>query len=130
MNLNVNKKSLIEEAFEAGGFLTGGDSEIARKIEKANILHYVEDLHNRLIGIAAELDSFRGVLERTVLVGKTASVLECGSNENESGVNGKTAAGEDKLDLGFLSRPLSTVLPVPDNERSSIESDVKEGERR
>lgn len=129
MNPIVNKKSLIEETFDAADFLTG-NSEIARKIEKANILLYVEDLHNRLIGIAAELDSFRGVLERTVLVGKTASVLECESNENESGVDRKAEAGEDKLDLGFLSRPLSTVLPVPDNERSSIESDVKEGERR
>jgi len=129
MNLNVNKKSLIEEAFEAGEFLTG-NSEIARKIEKANILLYVEDLHNRLIGIVAELDSFRGVLERTVLVGKTASVLECGSNENESSGDGKTAAGEDKLDLGFLSRPLSTVLPVPDNEGSDIKSNLEEGEKR
>jgi len=127
--MKTEKKSLIEEAFEAGEFLTG-DSEIVRKIEKANILHYVEDLHNRLIGIAAELDSFRGVLERTVLVGKTASVLESGHGKHESGVNGKAEVGEDKLDLGFLSRPLHAVLPIPDNEGSNIESGAKEGDRK
>lgn len=126
-----NKKSLMEETFDAANYLTGGGqpSAIQRKIGRANILFYVTDLEIRLTRILDELGSFRTVLERT-LAPDTSGVLEYESREKFKSGGNIRKEGEDQLVLDRVSGPIPTVRPIPDDERRHSGPIPKEGEKR